>query len=491
MKIFITILNHLIPRIRDMVFITIFIGALLIGPRMINGDLGRHLTNGKYISATLTVPTRDIFSFTKDNQPRPPYEWLAQLLIYSAYRFLNLDGVVLLTAIVLALTFLIVYIDTLHRCDRQTLASILTLWAAAASSLHWLTRPHIFSFLFLAIWILWLEKLRKGEYINIVLLPLLMLVWVNTHGGFIFGILAWLAYLAGWLFEYWQKSADLQVGKKLIIVGVTSLISTLVTPDLWQNWSGVIHNNSIFILSNTAETMPPNLILPGIMPFTILLIFTIVMLLRKFKQIPFSHIFLSLGFAVLSLAVARNIPLFVIVITPILAEYLGKNIHRISWLQNIDNHVILIEQNLKGDVWLLLIPILSIGVFSYYQFRMNHSFNQFSPQAFPVQAVNWITTHQLTGNMFNDFNWGGYLIYRLWPTERVFIDSQSDFYGEAFTRQYVDILDGTGDWNEKLKQYKVSWIIVMPNTGLAKAAKNSSSWMLVYEDPMAVIFVQK
>ena len=68
--------------------------------------------------------------------------------------------------------------------------------------------------------------------------------------------------------------------------------------------------------------------------------------------------------------------------------------------------------------------------------------------------------------MFNDFNWGGYLLYRLWPNQRVFIDSQSDFYGEAFTRQYAAVLAGSDDWQGILNQYSVNWIIIPPGTGL-------------------------
>ena len=93
--------------------------------------------------------------------------------------------------------------------------------------------------------------------------------------------------------------------------------------------------------------------------------------------------------------------------------------------------------------------------------------------------------------MFNDFNWGGYLLFRLWPGNHVFIDSQSDFYGESLTRQYAAILSGQGDWEAKLSQYNVAWIIVPPASGLAQSARAGFEWYVVYEDPTAVIFVRK
>ena len=301
MKVINKFIPFLVPRVRDMIFVVVVIGSLLLGPRMLNGDLGRHLTLGKYMVSTLSIPSHDLFSFTKLGQPRPPYEWLAQVMFYLLYSLLNLDGVVLLTAFILALAFLFVYTDALHRSNLPIMASLLALWAAAASSLDWLTRPHIFSFLFFAIWVRWLEKIRTGEKIALWGFPVLMLLWANTHGGFIFGILAWAAYLAGWLWETWQRSSNPDLGRKLLLVGGASLIATILTPDLWRNWQGVLGNNSIYVLSHTSETMPPNFGLIGTLPFTALLVVTFVFVLLGWKGTPASYIFLLIGFTAMSL----------------------------------------------------------------------------------------------------------------------------------------------------------------------------------------------
>ena len=396
-----------------------------------------------------------------------------------------------MTAFVLALAFLIVYTDSVHRSNMPILASLLTLWAAAASSLDWLTRPHIFSFLFFAIWVLWLEKLRAGEKIALWFFPVLMLVWANTHGGFIFGILAWIAYFAGWLWEFWRKSPDIRLGRKLLIVGGTSLIATILTPDLWRNWQGVLGNNSIYVLSHTSETMPPDFASTGTLPFAALLVVTFLLLVLGWKRTPASHIFLLIGFAGMSLIMARNIPFFTIGAAPVLAGYLGHTGITMSFWLNPEERIAKIESRLKGHVWPILLLLVSIGFFSYYQTRTHVSFNQFSQQVFPVQAANWIESHPMSGNMFNDFNWGGYLLFRLWPGNQVFIDSQSDFYGEQLTRQYAEILGGTGDWDTELRQYGVSWIIVPSHSGLAEAARASTDWQIIYEDPLALISVRK
>ena len=486
------VLTLLLPHLKDVLFTAIFIGAIITGPRMLNGDLGRHLTMGKYVVTTFNIPTTDIFSFTKPGESRPPYEWLAQVLFYSIYNILNLDGVVLLTALALALTFLWVYIDSIHRSGMPILAAFLTLWAASASSIDWLTRPQVFSFLFFAIWLQGLEKLRNGEKITLWFFPVWMLAWVNTHGGFILGFLAWIAYFAGWIWEYWRKNEINNIGTKLLIIGITSGVASIFTPDLWRNWQGVLNNNSIYILSHTSETMPPDLKIPEYLPFIFLLIFVAILFILSWKNFPAAHICLLIGIALISLIMARNIPFFAIAAAPILAGNLVTKLRNISLWSVLEERILRIDGELRSYYFLsILIVILSTCSFLYYQIRYHTSFDQFSEQTLPIQAADWLENHPQKGNMFNDFNWGGYLLFKLWPENKVFIDSQSDFYGEELTRQYAAILGGEGSWEKTLSQYGVTWIIVPSKSGLAEAARESANWQIAYQDPLAVILVRK
>src|SRR5512134_79686 len=100
-----------LPRFADLVFIAIFFSALASGGQMlsIDSDLGRHLTLGNYILDQRVIPTRDLFSHTLLKSPRPPYEWLSQVLFALADRLLGLDGVILFTAIIIAITFTLTF----------------------------------------------------------------------------------------------------------------------------------------------------------------------------------------------------------------------------------------------------------------------------------------------------------------------------------------------------------------------------------------------
>ena len=98
-------------RFSDIVFIMVFVVALALGQKMLglDSDLGRHLTLGSYMLDERVIPTRDLFSHTRTGFSRPPYEWLSQVIFALAYRLMGLDGVILLSSLIIATTFTLVY----------------------------------------------------------------------------------------------------------------------------------------------------------------------------------------------------------------------------------------------------------------------------------------------------------------------------------------------------------------------------------------------
>ena len=89
--------------------------------------------------------------------------------------------------------------------------------------------------------------------------------------------------------------------------------------------------------------------------------------------------------------------------------------------------------------------------------------------------------------MFNEFNWGGYILYRQWPKQKVFIDSQTDFYGEALTREYEQVITASDRWEYILSKYHIEWLIISPNSALAKTVTNTDQWEILYTDETAII----
>jgi len=486
-----TITSILFPRLEDVVFISIFMGVVVMGPRLFNvdGDLGRHLTVGQYILQNLRIPTHDIFSHTMFGLQFTPHEWIAEILFAASNMMLGLNGVVVLSALVIATTFMLVYRDTLRRCSMLIVSMGLTFLAAITSNLHWLARPHLFTFLFIALWTERMERVSRGDHKLLWQFPLIMLLWVNIHGAFIAGFVIWGAYLVGWLWDHRLKTSETNSIKwNLLLAGGLSFLTTFLNPSGWRLWStslGYIQNR--YLTSHTVEYQPPDFQQIGTWPFLVLLALTIFILSRSQRRLATQHTLLLSGWVVMSLYSARNIPLYAIVAAPILAEVISIDLSNKYW-QRIENNVREIDKMLRGHIWLvatvILIPcILMSGIPLDNQRRGN----QFDPVVFPIQAVDWLESHPQEGNMFNYFIWGGYLLYREWPEMHVFIDGQTDFYGEALTRQYKEVINLGEGWENILNTYQVEWIIIPTKSALSKVLIKDLQLPVLYSDETTII----
>jgi hypothetical protein len=117
---------------------------------------------------------------------------------------------------------------------------------------------------------------------------------------------------------------------------------------------------------------------------------------------------------------------------------------------------------------------------------------RFSSKVFPVAAVETLleSGFEPPGPVYNEFGWGGYLLYRAWPEIPVFIDGQTDFYGEGLTREYVDIRALQTNWEQLLAKHEVAWALIPPEAPLAQGLELHPDWRLLYSDSTAVAFVR-
>jgi len=486
----------LMPRIGEILFIAIFIALIGLGPKLMNvdGDLGRHITLGNHIITSRSIPTRDVFSHTKLGDPLTPHEWLADVIFALAHRAAGLDGIVWITALIIGAAFWLVYKQSLDLSSMSLLALAGTILAAAAASLHWLSRPHIFTILFTVIWITELEKLRIGIRKNWLIFPVIMLIWVNTHGAFIAGILIWACYIAGLIID--QKFSWPEI-KTYLWIGLSSLLVSLINPDgfgIWKTGFGFLGNR--YLVSHTAEYLPPDFHQISTWPFLLLIVLSIGLLAISKRRMNASHALLLSGWTAMALYSARNIPLYAVIVAPILvtvgADYLQANKSKGATDKFIDlqSRFMDIEKSLKSGLWSGIV-VVAAGLLLMRGFTLDfqNKGNQFMDNVFPVQAVDWIEENQLQGEGFNYFPWGGYLLYRTWPEMLVFIDGQTDFYGEELTRKYEKVITLSPGWEDVLQKYQVSWVLMPTQSELIQHLQEIGDWNAVYQDQISTIMV--
>lgn len=486
----------LLPRIGEIIFIAIFIALIGLGPKLMNvdGDLGRHITLGNHIIISRSIPTRDVFSHTKLGDPLTPHEWLADVIFALAHRAAGLDGIVWTTALIIGTVFWLVYKQSLNLSSMSLLALGGTILAAAASSIHWLSRPHIFTILFTVIWITELEKLRIGIRKNWLIFPVIMLIWVNTHGAFIAGILIWACYIAGLILD---QKFSWQGIKTYLWIGLSSLLVSLINPDglgIWKTGFGFLGNR--YLVSHTAEYLPPDFHQTSTWPFLLLIVLSIGLLAISNRRMNTSHALLLSGWTAMALYSARNIPLYAVIVAPILvtvgADYIQANKSKGATDKFIalQSRFMDIEKSLKSGLWSGIV-VVAAGLLLMRGFTLDfqNKGNQFLDDVFPVQAVDWIEENQLQGEGFNYFPWGGYLLYRTWPEMLVFIDGQTDFYGEELTRKYEKVITLSPGWEDVLHIYQVSWVLMPTQSELIQHLQELGGWNAVYQDQISTIMV--
>ena len=490
-------LTWLLPRLEDVVFVALFLLVVLLGPRLLNvdGDLGRHLTIGEYIIQTGRIPTTDLFSHTMSGEPLTPHEWLAQVVFALTYRLLGLDGIVLLCAILIALTFARVYRIAARRSGMRLASLALALLAASASSLHWLARPHLFTLLLVVVWTDGLESIARGERQAWWQQPLIMLVWANLHGAFIIGFAVWLAYLAeaAWLTLFPLPSQPKgSTAGGLLLAGLLSLGVTFANPAgpaVWATSVGYVGN--AYLVGHTAEYLSPNFHDVSTWPFLLLIVLALAVIGLGPRQIRPRSLLVLTGWIALGLVSVRHIPVAAVLAAPILAEAVAAALSGTafveSWLRR-EAGLHSLEARLRGRLWPTAGLLVVAGLFAAgLRVTPFPGGNAFSPRVFPVEAMDWVEVHPRAGRVFNYFPWGGYLLYRAWPAMTVFIDGQTDFYGEALTREYEQVITLDDAWQRILGKYDVGWVIMPASSRLVRALQATPGWTEVYADGTAVI----
>lgn len=480
-----------LPRLQDVLFFSVFVVAISLGPRMLNidGDLPRHLAIGKYVLAGHFPPINDIFSYTRFGMPFAPHKWLAGVFFYLAFLLFDERGIVLLSATLLSATFTIIYSDAAQRSGVRLPLLLLVAGGAAVTSLHWIARPHLFTMLFLAIWLVWSERLASGKKIRLWYFPALMLIWNNVHGEFISGFLVTIACLAGWTWDYIfnRSEANPTTGKHIGIVLATITIVTVLNPVSLRAWGTLTSwMGNEYLMEHTQETVSPNFLEPGFLILLIFLSSSIFLLGKKREKLPTRMALLLAGFTLLTLQSARNVHLYGVVAPFVLATTLAE-IRNISVFNHFENSLTQFENNLNRVVWPIVTVFLGILLLATPTFgRMQ----KFSPSFFPVQAVEWLNSHPQNGEIFNSFDWGGYISFTLWPETHVFIDSQGDVYGESFIREYERVITQQRGWQDILNRYQVKWALIPRTWPLATALLNEG-WQEEYSDHTAIILRRK
>ncbi|MGA8428714.1 MAG: hypothetical protein WB729_02755 [Candidatus Sulfotelmatobacter sp.] len=507
-----------LPSVGDLIFI-VLLGMLLCTPLSVrllgDGGIGWHIRTGQIIAATHTIPRADSFSSTMSGQPWFAWEWLYDLAVGQLDRVAGLNGVVWLTAVTIALVFSATFRLLLGRRVCLPLALGLVLVSASASMIHFFARPHVISWLFTLVWF-WIldsgelatiseggEVRKPGKNRLLWFLPLLMLVWVNVHGGFLVGFallgIYWVSAAYAWttLRETQWEAAMIKLRvrnrtKQLFLVSVFTGLATCCNPYALRLYAHIYrYLTNRFLIDHIDEFRSPNFHGAAERCFAALMLIALVALAARRRTLRLSEGLIVL-FAVYSgLYAVRNVPvsslLLVLVAGPLLTESLPQFGASVSgFFQRMKE----MELGLRGHLWPIVLSIATLCVaLNGGNIGANRLMDaHFSKTRFPVEAVNHLEQGEPWGPIFSPDYWGGYLIYRLYPKTQVVVDDRHDFYGESFLRDYVTMTRAEQGWEKFLLQHNVCCILAPKGSAMANILAASKNWREIYSDDVAEAF---
>ena len=483
----------------------LFLGLFMMAVRVpVDTDTWWHLRTGQFIVESGRLPFEDPFSHTLFGAPWLYSGWLSQLILFGIYRLAGIAGLALGLAAVVVATFWFVY----RQCEANVyVRAFAVVLGALASALYWIARPQILTFLLTSIllYILYLYK-RRGSNLLYVL-PLLFILWVNLHGGFIVGFVVLGIYVLGELANRLIGLGDAPVSsfrqiRLLLITAAVSVLAVLVNPNTYRMLGYPFYTIGIEALQDhIQEWGSPNFHDLPTQPFLwMFLILLAVVALSSFR-IDFTDLLLVGIFGFMSFMAVRNVALFALVAAPVIARHGESTLLQLldawkrrtpwgAWADRLLAHRFSKTPLMIAVNWLLLglVVLLALGMATRPLLPAN--IEKEMTARLPVDAVDFLVENQLPRELFNSYNWGGYLIWRLYPDYRVFIDGRTDLYANAFIQRYLRVMLARGDWKGTLDEYHVNTILVEEESPLANLLTQSMGWSLVYHDGQAVIFVR-
>jgi hypothetical protein len=486
-----------VPSPADAVFILFFLSVTLVrSHQAINtdGDLGRHIRVGETILAEGGLFYTDRFSHTMAGQPFVPYEWLSEVVFAAAHRLGGLAGALVLSGIVVAAAYALALL-LLQRSGVDPLLAFATAVAAGVlGAVHWLARPHVFTLLG-AVATLWLLE-RGGRRTPLVALGTFAL-WANLHGGFLYGLVLIALYLAGDAMEIqWGHGRAIWIGRLrqhgLLLAGAIG--GTLLNPrgpELLAHVVGYLGKG--YLIDGTAEYQSPDFhaLYGRIFLAVVLVVITLLAVGGRRPAFPrLAALLVSLAFALMSI---RNIPLFGLVALPLLALHLAGTsaVWQSPLLGRLRTGFAEAARSTSFGAWSAVVAGVLLAAAASRWGPAGRPLVQagFDRAVFPVEAVARARAAGLSGPVFNEFAWGGYLLYA-WPEQAVFIDGQTDFYGVKLTREYVAIRGAEPGWQARMGRRGVRLVLLPPDAPLVRELSGSTEWRLFISDSTSTLLVR-
>ena len=468
-----------------------------------DSDAGWHIRAGELMVARRALPNTEPFSFTMNSSHWYAWEWGADVIVGTIHKKWGLSGVVFFYATAIALGVWLWFRLNWLVEGNFFLACLFAAPMISTTTLHWLARPHVLSWLFLLGSMILAERIRRNPGLSTVqyaAIAAASCVWANVHGSFFFGSLIALIYAAGIVAGHfvWKTPAGLASVRTYLLVAAISFLASFANPFGWNLHTHVFsYLSDSELLSRVNEYQTFNFHTGG--AFQVLVVVGLAALggVVAIARKDLAFFFLAAFLIAAGIHSARGLPIVALLLLPLANGAITKQLAHVPDLRprvraglaeflSYSDRLRVLDARSGG--WLVA-PALLLLFLGLLRTPAIAARTGFPPADFPVAASNAIDSLPQNARILAPDKFGGYLIYRFDGRRKVFFDGRSDLYGAAFLKECARLLQARPGWQAIMEPYRFD-AALLPDGYPLISALEQAGWKPLYHDTVCTLLTR-
>ena len=471
--------SRLIPGPVDVVFLIVLGTLSIFGRYILLNDPGTpwHLRLGREILATGTVPHFDTLTFTRAHASWVDQSWAFDVLLALVVDARGWSAAIGLTALGLAGLYAAMARGLIRDGTSPVVAVVVAVVTYAISSVHFLIRPHLFTFAFVYLTFRACQKQhdRGGWAVAPVVFYTAMLA--NLHGGFVaLPVIVATAGLGHAISGAWDAARRRTV-VRFGVVALACAFAALANPygfGLYRHVGHLLFSSGVTSLIVEYQSAPFGKPEAKVLEWVLLAFVGLpVVSARRIERYQLVHVLVWLHLALTSI---RNAPFFALAAAPALATLLDGLPLALRTTWKPDDRPSIWP---AGTVLSLLLLIMSGATLGSYD-----------KTKWPVAALATLNHQPTSTRLFHEQDWGGLIAADCQPARRSYLDDRFELFGKEAIVEYVDVLTGGPAWDTVRDRDEIEMVWLRPDRGLAKRLLKEPGWEVLYRDKISILFRQ-
>ncbi len=482
-------------KLRHLVWVVLIYCAVVssVWPRR-TYDIWWHLAAGEWMVDNLQIPREDPFTWTRQGEPWTAHEWAWEVPMYLLYARWGHDGLMALRVLVAAVSAgLLAWLCLKRGASPLAVMAVGALAIFAARPLL-NDRPQVATLAFFMAMLCLIQHAEDGKERRLLIgAPLLMVAWVNVHGGFVYGPaligLYALCKVPAWVRQRREKAAFAPCPGFVVGAIALAAVACLANPNGVEGAIypfGYIAGGHTWHQSVIMEYASPDFSWSIFVVLGFMIVGAMAIFAASGRRSSLWEVALTAIFLYTTLRWQRNTALFAFAVAPVVALHASDLLER---LRSIGKQPAApqAESALLHRAIVIALVVSAVISIPTASGRAEEAFRG----DMPVECVEYVKRTGLEGRMYNTYRWGGYLIWRLWPDHHAMIDGRADVMGRELVMDWRKAHKLNEGWEQVLEEYEIDWALISVSSPLVRALDLHPDWRLVCEEDSARLFVRR